>query len=115
MKIKTLLLLAVLTTVTGCTTQGTFIIPEGATLYLYERPEPYTPDANGLVVAKPFFWTASAGVPYRLEMNGETLKQGRLRPKFRVVSIFWPPIALLYWPMGLNPDITYDLANDTQR
>ncbi|MGJ0483206.1 MAG: hypothetical protein ACR65R_01560 [Methylomicrobium sp.] len=26
----------------------------------------------------------------------------------------WPPAAAIYWPMGFNPDITYDLVNGTQ-
>jgi hypothetical protein len=37
-----------------------------------------------------------------------------LRTKFRTVSIFWPPFAAIYWPMGFNPNVTYDLVNDTQ-
>lgn len=105
--------------ITGCTTTGHFKVPEGSNLYIYERPHPVDIGANGEVTTKPFFWTAAGippggGVPYRLEKNGETLKQGKLRAKFRTVSIFWPPFALIYWPMGLNPDITYDLVNDKQ-
>jgi len=26
----------------------------------------------------------------------------------------WPPFALIYWPLGYHPDITYDLVNDVQ-
>ena len=74
-----------------------------------------TVTSDGTVTTKPFFWTAAGGVEYRLLKDGKVLKQGRLRPKFRVVSIFWPPVALIYWPMGLNPAITYDLVNDTQK
>lgn len=101
----------------GCATQGHFKIPSGTQLEVYERP--VVPDANGLVTTKPFFWTAAGippggGVKYRLLKDNKVLKEGRLRAKFRVVSIFWPPFALIYWPMGLNPDITYDLVNDTQ-
>lgn len=116
---KKLYLLLAIFMLTGCTTTGHFKVPEGSQLYLYERPEPVSIKENGEVTTKPFFWTAAGmppggGVPYRLEKNGETLKQGRLRAKFRPVSIFWPPFALIYWPMGLNPNITYDLVNDTQ-
>ena len=104
----------------GCTTQGRFVIPEGSELYIYKRPVPVEIPENGVVKTKPFFWTAAGvppggGVPYRLEKDGKTIKQGRLRAKFRPVSIFWPPFALIYWPMGLNPTITYDLKNDTQK
>lgn len=103
----------------GCSTHGTFRIPDGSQLYIYERPEPVTVEADGTVTTRPFFWTAVgmppySGIPYRLEKDGQTIKEGRLRAKFRVVSIFWPPYAIIYWPMGMNPDITYDLINDTQ-
>jgi len=97
-----------------------FIIPKGSELYLYKRNIPAKLNSNGVVVTKPFFWTAAGmppngGVPYKLVSNGKTIKEGRLRAKFRVVSIFWPPFALIYWPMGLNPHLTYDLVNDTQK
>jgi hypothetical protein len=116
---KKLYIVLILLMVAGCTTTGNFKVPEGSNLYIYQRPEPVNIDPNGKVTTKPFFWTAAGmppggGIPYRLEKNGETLKEGRLRAKFRPVSIFWPPAALIYWPMGLNPDITYDLVNDTQ-
>lgn len=116
---KISLLLASLVLVTGCTTTGTFKVPEGSKLYIYERPEPVAVDAGGKVTTKPFFWTAAGmppggGIPYKLEKDGQIVKQGKLRTKFRVVSIFWPPAAAIYWPMGFNPNITYDLVNDTQ-
>ena len=102
----------------GCTTTGHFVIPPGSNLEVYRRP--VTPDANGNVVTTPFFWTAAGvppggGVEYRLLKDGAVLQQGRLRAKFRPVSIFWPPFALIYWPMGLNPDITYNLETGTQQ
>jgi hypothetical protein len=102
----------------GCSTTGRFVIPPGTQLEVYERP--VTPDASGQVTTKPFFWTAAgvppgAGIKYRLLKDGKVVKEGRLRAKFRVVSIFWPPLAIIYWPMGLNPSITYDLVKDTQQ
>jgi hypothetical protein len=101
----------------ACSTRGTFVIPDGTQLEVYQRP--VTPDANGTVVTKPFFWTAAGmppagGVEYRLLKGDEVVQSGRLRAKFRVVSIFWPPMALIYWPMGLNPNLTYDLVQGTQ-
>lgn len=105
--------------IAGCTTTGNFKIDEGSKLYIYERPEAVAVSPSGQVTTKPYFWTAAGfppggGIPYRLEKDGQTTKEGKLRAKFRVVSIFWPPFALIYWPMGLNPEITYDLINDTQ-
>jgi hypothetical protein len=102
---------------TACTTQGTFVIPKGTQLEVYQRP--VTPGPDGLVVTRPFFWTAAGippagGVEYRLLRGNKVIKEGRLRAKFRVVSIFWPPAAAIYWPMGLNPNITYNLVKGTQ-
>ena len=103
----------------GCSTTGHFKVPEGSSLYVYKRPQPVEIKTNGEVTTKPFFWTAAgvppeSGIPYRLEKNGRNIKEGKLRTKFRVESIFWPPFALIYWPMGFNSDITYDLINDKQ-
>ena len=97
----------------ACTTTGHFKIPQDTQLEVYRRP--VTVASDGTVTTSPFFWTAACGIEYRVLKDGKVLKQGRLRPKFRVVSIFWPPLALIYWPMGLNPALTYDLVNDTQK
>jgi len=88
-----ILILIVLFTVAlpACSTQGTFVIPEGTQLEVYRRP--VTPGADGAVVTQPFFWTAAGvpptgGVEYRLLKGDEVVQSGRLRAKFRVVSIF---------------------------
>lgn len=116
---KAISLLVMVFLVVGCTTTGNFKVPDDSKLYIYKRPEPVTIDSEGQVTTKPFFWSAmglppNGGIPYRLEKDGETVKEGRLRAKFRVASIFWPPYAIIYWPVGFNPNITYDLVNDTQ-
>src|SRR3954469_13708382 len=97
--------------ITGCATTGHFKVPENSKLYLYQRTEPVVVAKDGSVTTSPFFWTAAGfppggGIPYKLEVNGAKAKEGKLRAKFRVVSIFWPPFAAIYWPMGLNPAIT---------
>ena len=121
MKLWKLMSVAVVVAVSaGCSTQGRFVIPEGSELYVYDRPQPVDIGANGRVVTKPFFWTAAgvpphAGIPYRLEQDGKVIDEGGLRAKFRVASIFWPPFAAIYWPMGFNPDITYNLVDGTQQ
>jgi len=101
----------------GCVTRGKFVIPNDTQLEVYERP--VTLNSDGSAEMAPFFWTAAGvpphgGVKYRLLKEGDVVQEGRLRAKFRPVSIFWPPFALIYWPMGLNPDITYDLVKGTQ-
>ena len=118
MRIRVLILIVLLTgTLSACSTQGTFVIPDGTQLEVYQRP--VTPGADGVVVMKPFFWTAAGmppagGVEYRLLKGDEVVQSGRLRAKFRTVSLFWPPLALIYWPMGFNPNLTYDLVKGTQ-
>lgn len=116
---KLYLLIAAVIFLGGCTTTGHFKVPEGSQLYLYKHAQPEKISPSGEVTTKPFFWTVaglppSGGIPYKLEKGGKTLKEGKLRAKFRVASIFWPPFSFIYWPMGLNPEITYDLINDKQ-
>jgi hypothetical protein len=105
--------------VAGCSTTGNFKVPEGSQLYVHNRPEPVDILNDGTVTTTPFFWTAlgvppHSGIRYSLEKDGQVLQEGRLRTNFRPVSIFWPPFALIYWPVGFNPNITYDLVNDRQ-
>jgi hypothetical protein len=103
----------------SCTTTGKFVIPEGTELEVYQRP--VTVQSDGTVVSKPFFWTAAGfppggGVEYRLVKEGAVVQEGRLRAVFRPVSIFWPPfVGWIFWPMGLNPNITYNLVDGTQQ
>lgn len=116
--IKVSLVCGILSFLNACSTQGKFVVPPDTQLSIYKRP-PVTVPADGVVETKPFFWTAAgippaSGVPYALYKNGKVVKEGKLRAKFRVVSIFWPPAALIYWPMGLNPNITYDLVTGKQ-
>lgn len=116
---KKLYMVLVLLMMAGCSTTGHFKVPDGSSLYVDNRPLPVVIKANGEVTTEPFFWSVAgippdSGIPYRLEKAGKTLKEGRLRTKFRVESMFWPPAANIYWPMGFNPDITYDLINDKQ-
>lgn len=115
MNIKTLLTVIACLVIAGCSTTGTFKVPKDSQLYLYDRAEAVSVADDGKVVTRPYFWTAAGGVPYRLEKNGKVIDEGKLRAKFRPVSIFWPPGALIYWPMGLNPNITYDLVKGTQK
>lgn len=104
-----LALLCAALAVGGCTTTGHFKLPPGTQIEIYQRPA-MTPDSSGQIEMKPFFWTAAGGIPYKLMKNGQVVKSGRLRARFRVVSIFWPPLALIYWPIGFNPDVTNDLT-----
>lgn len=99
--------LALALAVTGCSTATYFKLPENSKVAVYERPQQYS---QGLVKTRPFFWTAAGGIPYTLSsQNGELLQQGKLRARFRVASIFWPPGGIIYWPMGFGQRC-YDLT-----
>ncbi|ACR12579.1 putative lipoprotein [Teredinibacter turnerae T7901] len=105
--------------VVGCTTSGTFVIPEGSQLYLAGRDTPVDINANGQVRTHGFKWSQigippGGGVSYRLEKDGKTIQEGKLRSKFRPASIFIPIYGVVACPVGLNGDITYDLVNGTQ-
>jgi hypothetical protein len=109
--------LSVVAALCACTTRGRFVIPPGTQLEVYKRPVELGPD--GVAVMKPFFWTAAGiapngGAVYRVLKGDQVVQEGRLRVVFRPVTFFWPPLATIYWPMGLNPNITYDLVKGTQ-
>ncbi|VXB39234.1 conserved exported hypothetical protein [Pseudomonas sp. 8BK] len=106
LRLATFLLLAL--TITGCSTKAWFKLPEHSTISVNQRTEQHP---QGLVKTRPFFWNRTAGVPYRLtSATGETLSEGKLRTRFRVVSIFWPPYSIIYWPMGFGQRC-YDLSS----
>ncbi len=100
---RTLLGVICITLMLGaCTTTATIHVPQGSRLYLHTNPDPVEVGENDEVTTRPFFWSAIAGIPYRLEQDGAVVKKGKLRAKFRVASIFWPPFAFaaIYWPVG---------------
>ena len=86
----------------ACSTTATIHVPPGTKLYLHTNPDPVKVEENDSVTTRPFFWSAIAGIPYRLEQDGTVVRKGKLRAKFRVASLFWPPFAFayIYWPVG---------------
>lgn len=101
--LKALVLASVFAIFAGCSTSSTFRIPEGQTLKVTDRTVVTGPD--GVWKTSPFFWSVAGGAPYRvLDKDGVIVRQGKLKTQFRAASIFWPPFALIYWPMGLNKD-----------
>jgi hypothetical protein len=112
--------IASLLLVSACSTQGRFVVPAGSTLYLGGRPEPVMIHTDGRVNVHAFGWDAmgvppAKGIPYRLQQDGRTVQEGRLRTVLRVQSLFLPPIfGILTVPAGLNPNITYDLVTGKQ-
>jgi len=105
--LKSAALLAAAMAIAGCSTGAWFKLPENSSLIVNERPVKYN---QGLVKSRPFSWGAAGGVPYRLQdEQANTIQSGKLRSRFRVASIFWPPVGIAYWPMGFGQRC-YDLT-----
>lgn len=108
--LRTCTLLFFVLAATGCSTSAWFKLPEQSTISINDRPQEYS---QGLVKTRPYFWDRTSGVPYRLtDADGQTMAEGKLRTRFRVGSIFWPPYAVIYWPMGFGQSC-YDLTSQT--
>lgn len=118
--VKALAIGCVAATLSACSTTGHFVLPQDSKLYLDGRPEPVQLEADGTATVRAFRWNAMGtppkkGIPYRLEKDGTTVQEGRLRPVFRPASLFWPPIVGIFTvPTGLNPDLTYNLVTGKQ-
>lgn len=105
-KLISLVAIATLFVIAGCSTTASFKVPAGTKLVIRDIS---VPDSELSEYKRtPFFWDVSAGIPYRLEKDGQTVREGKLKSHFRVASIFWPPFSLIYWPMRF--DGPYDLT-----
>lgn len=106
-KSLTFVALALVATV-GCSTTGRFNLPPDTTLQVTDRQVQL--DGNNEWKTSPFFWSETGGADYQLKnKDGKVIRRGKLKTHFRVWSIFWPPFALIYWPMGLH-DHGFDLT-----
>lgn len=100
-------ILALVFVLSGCSTTGHFKIPRDAKLMVTDRTVAVQED--GSWKTSPFFWNTAGGARYRLyDENGKLIRSGKLKTGFRAASIFWPPFAIIYWPMGLKGQ--YDLT-----
>lgn len=100
-------MIALAMVVSGCSTRAYFKLPENTKVAVYQRDQLHP---QGLVKTRPFFWSAAGGIPYKLsDTQGAVVQQGKLHARFRVASIFWPPFAIIYWPMGFGQRC-YDLT-----
>lgn len=91
----------------GCSTTGHFKVPAGTDLFVAEQQVP--PASYGEYKRRPFFWSKVGGIPYMLKRGDNVVETGTIGAKFRVVSIFWPPYALIYWPVGFKSEV-YDFT-----
>ena len=95
----------------GCTTSTYVKLPADSVLKI-QRGEQLALQ-EGYVKRTPLSWSSAGGIPYKVEKNGAVIKEGKMRAKFRPASIFWPPAAILYWPIGFRfgcNDLTGDVA-----
>jgi hypothetical protein len=92
----------------ACTTTAQFQLPPQTSVRFDNRPQLYP---AGAVETRPYFWNSTSGIRYQLEQDGKVVGEGRVQAKFRPASIFWPPYALIYWPMGFAQSC-YDLTGD---
>ncbi|MCF6780469.1 MULTISPECIES: hypothetical protein [Pseudomonadaceae] len=107
MKTRLSLLFPLTLALAGCSTGAWFKLPDETRLVVSERPTSFD---EGLVRSRPFSWGAAGGIPYRVvDQQSETVSSGKLRSRFRVASIFWPPVGIAYWPMGYGQRC-YDLT-----
>ena len=106
-KIFTVVCLSLL--VSACSTTTNVKIPQGSKLYINGSSTPVAVQENGDVKMRPFSWSSIAGAPYRVEQNDKVVNEGKLATRFRPASIFWPPLALIYWPAGFAQG-EYDLT-----
>ncbi len=104
LRVALLLCLALFTS--ACSTKAWFKLPEQSTIAINERSQQYH---QGLIKTRPFFWNRAGGVPYTLTSPSGSSETGRLRTRFRPASIFWPPYAIIYWPMGFGQQC-YDMT-----
>lgn len=83
----------------GCVTTTSLVLPQGASLHLKNDDKIY--ENGDTVKRRPIFWNQIRGVPYMMKNpSGEVIETGKLPVKFRISSIFWPPYAEIYWPLG---------------
>lgn len=100
--------------VSACSTTTNVKLPQGSKLYLNDSATPATVQEDGEVKTRPFFWSAIAGVPYRVVKDDKVVSEGKLAARFRPASIFFPPMALIYWPAGFAEE-EYDLTKATAK
>ncbi len=116
MKIASAILAALIfVSAAGCSTTASFKLPPNTDLLIKGERVTFEDkrDSEGYPVleTRPFFWDSVADIKYSLVQNDKIIKEGRLPSQFRIISIFWPPYAIVYWPFGFRLDC-YDLTKD---
>lgn len=113
MKSYVLSAIVILGVLSGCHTSASFILPPNTDLMINgERITFNSRDEDGRQIFErtPFFWTSIVGIEYSLVQNDKIVKTDKLPSEFRIASIFWPPYAYIYWPVGFSLDC-YNLSD----
>ena len=99
----------------GCSTSASFKLPPNTNLLIKGERVTFRPVVDPLgypvLETSPYFWDAIADINYSLVQNDKVVKEGKLPSQFRIISIFWPPYAYIYWPFGFRLNC-YDLTKD---
>ncbi len=103
----------VMVILSGCHTTASFMLSPNTQLMINgERVTFDSHDQDGYPKLErlPFFWTSITGIEYAILRGDTIIKKERLPSEFRIASIFWPPYAYIYWPVGFSFDC-YDLRD----
>lgn len=115
MKTIAMILALLFLVLAGCSTSASFKLPPDTSLLIKGERVAFEPiaDAEGypVLTTMPYFWDALVDINYSLVQNDKVIREGKLPSQFRVVSIFWPPYAYIYWPFGFRLNC-YDLTKD---
>lgn len=109
---KTILTFLLVCFAAGCSTAGTFVLPQGTTLAIAGHAATADNSHPGMLNTRAFSWGSSGGASYELtDASGQVVRSGKLATHFRMGSLFFPPIAGVFVvPMGLRRDVVYDLS-----
>ena len=113
MKSHALSVILMLLVLSGCHTSASFILPPNTDLMINgERVSFDSKDEDNRPKFErtPFFWTSIIGIEFMLLQDDKIVKKGKLPSEFRIASIFWPPYAYIYWPVGFQFEC-YDLSD----
>jgi hypothetical protein len=114
MKGHVLSVLIMLFVLSGCHTSTSFMLPPNTDLMINGQriTSLDAQDEAGHVKFKrsPFFWNSMMGIEYTLLQDDKIVKKDKLPSAFRVVSIFFPPYGIIYWPVGFRFKC-YDLSD----
>ena len=88
----------VLVLFSGCVTVTSFDLPPNTKLRFKDGEKRYS--SGEIVKRRPFFWSSLMGVEYELLKDNEVVGEGKIPVRFRIISLFWPPYAEIYWPFG---------------